>query len=666
MQHSVNYAIRSGIAITTGYAINAGSRLLNSVKGTDKDEIADLQARLRSKINIISPPIDMIELIAARGNTTLDSALTLTKQLRVDIQELGIRLNQAATDEEKIRRKSTTAKSSEHMGLELKQIIAQMKRLLARIEDAVPFLMLAITTSGASLSTALPASVSPSRLLQASTFLSAGDANYAAHHGPAIQVGPDFVLSVYMLFAAHTLRPHHEEGITDTTWKEVVRKARVKLLRVPLSRLYDFPSAVKLEGAAMESAYSFPAEHRAHEFGYQIMIVEDLDDDRFHEEQGEAFEDVLRAGLREIIPIHEVSKIFYADTGKILKIGSEGEPNNPILLIKRDKDAVQPRRMMQEDDEDGEAEPMGRHLAENCQSNGARATQANGFPPDLDPEWLALEVYTEAPESEDEEDLEADASEDIGSSPPPASRSRSSDFLSNALSGLRLRNSPAAESPGRSPAAPEPDLNSSQMTHSTPSNDPAISSFFPTSGLPALRSSLSLLELLIRLAALQQFQQASHLSINDEFLNFFLSGSSSTGAGADSEYRKRVRRDARLRVGFDPYDESPIKPRGEDYIQNNGHIADDGEEDWPAWQGGPRSSPRMSLGLQSPPHNGTPSPSLRRHMQQHLGVSGAKTRSQQLRQDLGGHIRSPLGRSDSDSTLGTSPRTPTLDEERKV
>lgn len=45
------------------------------------------------------------------------------------------------------------------------------------------------------------------------------------------------------------------------------------------------------------------------------------------------------AGIREVVPIHELSKIFYADTGKILNIGNEGETNSPVLLLKRDPNA---------------------------------------------------------------------------------------------------------------------------------------------------------------------------------------------------------------------------------------------------------------------------------------------------------------------------------------
>ncbi|RJE18379.1 RanGTP-binding protein, partial [Aspergillus sclerotialis] len=62
------------------------------------------------------------------------------------------------------------------------------------------------------------------------------------------------------------------------------------------------------------------------------------------------------------------------------------------------------------------------------------------------------------------------------------------------------------------------------------------------------------------------FQQQSHLSISDELLNFFLEESSTTGAGGDEATRQRVRAAARGKVGFDPFDESPIKRRGEDYM----------------------------------------------------------------------------------------------------
>jgi hypothetical protein len=177
---------------------------------------------------------------SARGNTSLESAVSLTKAIRWDIQSLALRLAKAANAEEASRRSSTQLKTRLHHEAELRFIVEDIKKLLLRIEDAVPLINLAITTSGASLSTSLPATVSPSRLLQASTFLTAGDTQFSIEPSRPVQVGPAFILSVYMLFAGHAHRAHVEEGgIRDTTWKEVIHKARVKLIRVPFTATND-------------------------------------------------------------------------------------------------------------------------------------------------------------------------------------------------------------------------------------------------------------------------------------------------------------------------------------------------------------------------------------------------------------------------------------------
>jgi hypothetical protein len=665
---------------------------------------------------------------AARGNTSLESAVSLTKQIRLDIQDLGIRLSKAATDEELLRKGSSRAKSEEQTELEVKLIIADMKRLINRIDDAVPLISLAITTSGVSLSTTLPSTVSPSRLLQASTFLTAGDTNYIANPTRATQVGPVFVLSVYMLFAAHAFRPHASEGVRETTWQEVIHKARVKLLRVPLENLYDLPSSsedsLRNSSTGINSSGDsyfpddVPSEGKAFEFAYQFLIVEDLDDDRVHEEEEqESFDEVARAGIREVIPIHEISKIFYADTGKILNIGSDGETNSPILLLRRDINATPPRRMVRrhsdsEQDEQYPTEtgsppqfpPVEKEEGSEAQFRhdniGSVPAQSHvepdvprkwKFPPNLDPEWIAFEVYTETPDS-DEEDVEPSVTEENSFSAATVS-SPPSNPLSSAFSRLNLRGS---RTPTSSPQVETP--KSTQLARTTPTTSPAQALAPIAPSIPALRSSLSLLELLIRLTALQQFQQSSHLTITDELLNFFLSESSTTGAGADTEYRKRTRRDARRRVGFDPYDESPIKRRGEEYID---HYGEQTQQEWDndydyeeepyvnsgafdgEWQygagpnaGTPKSA-RNSPGLRSPSVS-LPSPPVGRTIPRRSKTSPAadsvrqpvftstqsKGRSDALRRESGMR-KSPLGRSESDSTLGTSPSSRAAGDDMK-
>lgn len=227
----------------------------------------------------------------------MESAVALTKSLRWDIQALGQRLGKAAASEELRRKGARSSKDQASSEKEIKLIIKDIKKLLARIEDAVPLMNLAITTSGAKLSTNLPATVSPSRLLQASTFLTAGDTQYSMSPSQAVQVGPTFTLSMYMLFASH-LRPHDEESVREATWKEVMHKARLKLRRVPIA---------SLQSPGQRPRTKLPGPAGADEYAYQVLIIEDLDDGRVHtiDENGpqpQSYEGVSTAGIREILP----------------------------------------------------------------------------------------------------------------------------------------------------------------------------------------------------------------------------------------------------------------------------------------------------------------------------------------------------------------------------
>lgn len=536
-------------------------------------------------MQIISPSIDLIDLIAARGNTSLDSAVSLTKSIRWDIQTLGARLSKAASEEEKLTRASSKAKSKHESDLVIKNIIADVRRLLVRIEDAVPLINLAITTSGANLSSTLPASVSPSRLLQASTFLTAADTRYSLQDSGVVQVGPTFSLSVYMLFLGHSQKAQDEEGLKATTWQEVMHKVQVKLVRVPLHQSRDFPFGeheTPSKPSQVNSNY-FPSgtglSSHANEFAYQIALVEDLDDDRAHAfEDGDArpsqVDDVEMAGIRFSIPIHEVAKIFYADTGKILNIGSDGEANNPVLLIKRDVNAPLPRGRMDSANDQGRhsTQPSQRAATaaeDKDQSQGKYHGQRN-LPPGLDPEWIALEVFTEDQDSEEGSDgSESDEANSTSGLQQDSSQNRgAATGLLSVLSGLSIRSTPATS------------LSLSEDSSSTATGrQVARSTSIPTSSLLKFKTSLSLLEMLIRLTSLQQFQQTSHLAITDELLNFFLEESSTSGAASgDVEARKRIRMEARFRVGFDPYDESPVKRRGEAYQRQDSHPRTSGEE----------------------------------------------------------------------------------------
>ena len=390
------------------------------------------------------------------------------------------------------------------------------------------------------------------------------------------------------------MRPQDEDDVRQTTWKEVIHKADVRLMRIPIDSIYELPkfSSGQLQNVNGDAG-SDPTHQdsqdqnrrdiRPDEFAYQLIIVEDLEDDRVHtfednEAQPEPYGDIPLAGMREVVPIHQLSKIFYADTGKILNIGSDAETNSPVLLLKRDINAVPPRRMMdrwgaqESDDQDGNslADPtrnqdhsqslISQRRFDNAQGNANGYGNPWSLPRGLDPEWMAFEVYTEEPDSDPPSPT---------LSPSPVSNLRSSRKPSQgpdtitSLSNLNINST----SPSQSPRA----------NHVS---SPSASSALPFT-TPAIRTSLSLLELLLRLLSLQQFQQSPHLSIPDELLTFFLSESASTGAAAhDADERKRLREEARRRVGFDPYDESPVKRRGEEYQYRGNEDYDDGDDSY--------------------------------------------------------------------------------------
>jgi RanGTP-binding protein len=659
------------------------------------------------------PTTTLTIISSARGNTSLESAVTLTKSLRWDIQALGARLARAVSIEEVSQSGGSEAKSPAERSSELRLIVQEIRKLLLRIEDAVPLINLAITTSGASLSTTLPASVSPSRLLQASTFLTAGDAQFSIDPNASVPVGPAFALSVYMLFAGHTQKVDDDrKGVRHTKWKEAIHKARVKLMRVPLvaiSGSRDEQLFTKLKSSPNSPTASpsgssrgedtreafMPSEGKANEFAYQLEIIEDLDDDRVHSfEDGEPqpgpYGGVQLAGIREIIPIHQISKIFYANTGRILNIGSDEGPNSPVLLLKRDLNAQFPRKMMERSEQEHnwheEQEDIDETLfdPEDSQLDIDRQLRYESFvkvsdpeqgswcfPPNLDPEWLAFEVYTEADDESSDDDQDTSNGPAYASSRPSYSARNSSansdytdGFLNLHLESLKPRFPKSTH---------EQQMSQSTTTQILPASN--------TSTLGPIRTSLSLLEVLIRLTSLQQFQQASHLAISDELLTFFLEDSSTTGAGGDREERRRTRNEAAQKVGFDPYTDSPTKARDEQRDQNheNGAYEDRHEpatpyydyesgnsyRETPSWSRERSSTPYNSEWLHNTLSSRRATPDIRSSPQSPMPRSRAKqpllrTQQSQAVPKAG----SPLGRGKSvntDSSLGTSPRSPSLE-----
>ncbi|KAK0628894.1 RanGTP-binding protein-domain-containing protein [Bombardia bombarda] len=626
---AVNYAIRSGIALTSTYAVQQCSRLLKTVN--DKAvhaKLKSLQKLLDSKIKILSPAIDLIEFKSSRGNVFLESAVPLAKSLHREIVRLGKRLDNAATAEEGSRSAGHSgARITEAHHAELLLIIADMQSLLERIDREIPLIQLAITASGEKMTTAMNPGISPSRLMQASTLLSFGDAQFATHYAsdtgrPVVQVGPSFTLSLYMLFLGHSqtgVRSGQEDIVSSSTperpgkpapkeepyglgigdkkpmWQEVMHKARVRLCRTPrgwaLDRAQGFcpkdPRDVGLNGnAATTSAVMMLG--RPDEYVYHLEIIEDLDDGRLHDDEetkAQPFDDMAMAGIRESIPIHQVSKIFYTNTGRILNIKNADGDNNPILLLKRDVNAQSPIKLREEwyaDEESSDSQSQSgtgntspvsddqaeidRQLLEELESpgkSGHNGLRMKRFPAHLDPEWLALEVFVEDddPDSSDTEDDDSTYGDRIEAGPtkpqtldrPPEPRNRLS-VDSNLAAQIRSI-SLGTDSPARTPAKTLFRLSPGNLAKKAQAE--SSDSWVARSPFGSIVTSLSLLEMLVRLTSLQEFQQTSHLSIPDHILTFFLEETSTTGL--HGEERWEMRNEAKRRVGFDPYTDTPTK-----------------------------------------------------------------------------------------------------------
>jgi hypothetical protein len=176
------------------------------------------------------------------------------------------------------------------------------------------------------------------------------------------------------------------------------------------------------------------------------------------------------------------------------------------------------------------------------------------FPLRLDPEWIALEVYEEDDPGNSDSDEDHD-SESEGVSLGPSSKH------SNAKTRRSLDSKVMAQIKNIS-ARPSLSQHSTSSASSRPPSQEvekdmllaSHSEFVARSPFGAINTSLSLMEMLIRLASLQEFQQASHLSIPDHILTFFLEESSTTGLKGHEQWR--VRHEAKQKVGFDPYTDS--------------------------------------------------------------------------------------------------------------
>ena len=123
--------------------------------------------------------------------------------------------------------------------------------------------------------------MSPSRLLQASSFLRSADDTFEKN-GQPVQVGPTFIVKFYSIFTSHA----RVSSIKDIQWKEEYAKCRACIVRVA-SR------AQKEEVRVADSGISSLIDG----YEYELRLMEDLDDGRYHEE----LEDWSRKKMKSVV-----------------------------------------------------------------------------------------------------------------------------------------------------------------------------------------------------------------------------------------------------------------------------------------------------------------------------------------------------------------------------
>ena len=136
--HAATFAIRSGVSLAGGFAIRQVTKFIQDGPTQQTQELEALRERLETKIKIVTPAIDLIERIAAKGNTSLASTVILTTALRNEINQFAQRVADATEAREGSKQTSGQIKS------ESQRILSAMRSLLSQIEDVSIVTMLTV------------------------------------------------------------------------------------------------------------------------------------------------------------------------------------------------------------------------------------------------------------------------------------------------------------------------------------------------------------------------------------------------------------------------------------------------------------------------------------------------------------------------------------------
>ncbi|KAJ3033568.1 hypothetical protein HDV00_006053 [Rhizophlyctis rosea] len=347
-------------------------------------KLQTLQRTLTHRLAVVAPAIDLCSVVAARGGSAgVEAVLQLGQKVQKKLDHLGNRI-------------SSTLQEGDVGNSVTEELVKDVQEVLEEVEGLVPLLQLTLQTSGAYMGAKMPAGIGPGRLMRASAALvKSREELEKSGRKSAIRVGEDFGIKFYLLFTGSS----RKSGV-DWTWKEEFAKGVAKVERVS----------------------STGGDEQ--EILYDLKIVEDLNDGRYHEEtEGQPLPaDKLFPGRERTIQVTDIKRMYYAVAGSLLNIE---ESRSPVLVIK----VVHEREEDHQDDTEGGESPF-------RESSGSYA-----------PEWFALESYS-VEEDDDEGNVSGDSDSDddeaqpqtASHSPPPPSppTSQSASHLSLLEHILRL------------------------------------------------------------------------------------------------------------------------------------------------------------------------------------------------------------------------------------
>lgn len=274
----VTFAVRSGVQIASTYVIRSVGSLMDSVPVAERRRVERIKGRLENRIEIVSHAIQLIKVMASRGNTSLQSTLKLANELKEDIDDFHEQIDDVME-----------ARSGDLSTDEIKAVELLMNTLVSRIDQTIPILNLALTTCGGNLSGNLNAFVSPGCLLKASSMVV--DSNRAFHDKP-VQVGPAFDLTMYDIFynsAAHS-------G-AEINWREKFARCTVEVERIKDDNF---------------------------DYSYNLKVTESFDDDRYHDDEDAKPEE-------RTVDLRGIARVFFSASGKLLKLEDR---SSPVLVLK--------------------------------------------------------------------------------------------------------------------------------------------------------------------------------------------------------------------------------------------------------------------------------------------------------------------------------------------